>query len=597
MRKSIRIKILLLFLSLLAIFVVCSILIYNVSQTTIYRLSEESVTKSMEQLNESMNKVLTEAKDMAYLIAQDSDMQVALRSELPTEQQELYKERRNFNYALRYTGQLNENIQGIFVIGENGSIYRSAERTLYKQDYRNEFWYLYVMDTGEDYWMEPHAGSFVVHNLYDPVISLVIPIRDRISYRSLGVVVVDVAMEVILGLDNDIALFNGETYLANRQNEIIYCADFENIKNDKNKQISEVLRNSQKQDGEILQEVWVGDTHYLLYEDSLGIADWKLVNLIPYNDVFGDVMKVQNLLSFIIFMCVLLSVFYAFSVSHWISVPIRKLKNGMQKVEEGDFSVRVGNNREDELGDLTNGFNVMTSKIEQMTKREQENQKMLLKAELNALQAQINPHFLYNTLDSINWMVRMNRNDEVSEMIDALIMLFRISLSKGRTFITIEEELCHVEKYFQILKIRYSRILNYKIDVPCEIFRYTTIKMILQPLVENAIYHGLKEKGDPGWIRISAENLSDKIIFCVEDTGIGIPEEKMKELRRMMEEEIEYNPKSYGVINVQKRIKTYFGPEYGLRFESEYHKGTRVYVTIPKREEAPEDDEAGDRGR
>ncbi|HIX59868.1 MAG TPA: HAMP domain-containing protein, partial [Candidatus Blautia gallistercoris] len=403
MRKSIRIKILLLFLSLLAIFVVCSILIYNVSQTTIYRLSEESVTKSMEQLNESMNKVLTEAKDMAYLIAQDSDMQVALRSELPTEQQELYKERRNFNYALRYTGQLNENIQGIFVIGENGSIYRSAERTLYKQDYRNEFWYLYVMDTGEDYWMEPHAGSFVVHNLYDPVISLVIPIRDRISYRSLGVVVVDVAMEVLLGLDNDIALFNGETYLANRQNEIIYCADFENIKNDKNKQISEVLRNSQKQDGEILQEVWVGDTHYLLYEDSLGIADWKLVNLIPYNDVFGDVMKVQNLLIFIIVMSVLLSVFYAFSVAHWISVPIRKLKNGMQKVEEGDFSVRVGNNREDELGDLTNGFNVMTSKIEQMTKREQENQKMLLKAELNALQAQINPHFLYNTLDSINW--------------------------------------------------------------------------------------------------------------------------------------------------------------------------------------------------
>lgn len=595
MRKSIRTKILLLFLSLLAIFVMCSFLVYRVSLITINRLSEESVTKSMEQLNDNMNRVLTEAKSMAYLIAQDSDMQIALRSELPTEQQELYKERRNFNYALRYTGQLNENIQGIFVIGANGSIYRSSERTLYKQDFRNEFWYLYVMDTGEDYWMEPHGGSFIVHNLYDPVISLVIPIRDRMSYRILGVVVVDVAMEVILGSGSDGSIFNGETYMANRQNEIIYCADFANIKNEKNKELSNVLAKNEKQEGEVLQEVWVGDTHYLLYEDTLGVADWKLVNLIPYNDVFGDVMKVQNLLICIIAICALLSVFYAFSVAHWISVPIRKLKDGMLKVEKGDFSVRINNKREDEMGDLTNGFNVMTSKIEQMTKREQENQKMLLKAELNALQAQINPHFLYNTLDSINWMVRMNRNDEVSEMIDALIMLFRISLSKGRTFITIEEELCHVEKYFQILKIRYSRILNYKIEVPYEIYGYITIKMILQPLVENAIYHGLKEKGEPGWIIVRAEVFPEKIVFCVEDTGIGMPKEKLDELQRMMEEEIEYNPKSYGVINVQRRIKTYFGPEYGLRFESEYRKGTRVYVTIPKREEIPEDDETGDR--
>ena len=438
MRKSIRTKILLLFLSLLGIFVVCNVLIYRVSLTTINRLSEESVGKSMEQLNGSMNKVLTGAEDMAYLISQDADMQVALRSELPTEQQELYKERRNFNYALRYTGQLNENIQGIFVVGANGSIYRSAERTLYKQDFRNEFWYLYVMDTGKDYWVEPHGGSFVVHNLYDPVISLVVPIRDRISYDTLGVVVVDVAMEVITGFEKELSLFNGETFLTNRQNEIIYCRDFENIKSERNKQLSRVLAESEQQEDVVLQDVWVGDGHYLLYENSLGVADWNLVYLIPYDDVFGDVATVQNLMLVIIAVCSVLSVFYAISVSHWISVPIQKLKAGMQRVEKGDFSVRVSNSRDDELGDLTNGFNVMTSQIEQMTRKEQESQKMLLRAELNAMQAQINPHFLYNTLDSINWMVRMNRNEEVSEMIDALITLFLISLSKGRTFITVE---------------------------------------------------------------------------------------------------------------------------------------------------------------
>ena len=119
--------------------------------------------------------------------------------------------------------------------------------------------------------------------------------------------------------------------------------------------------------------------------------------------------------------------------------------------------------------------------------------------------------------------------------------------------------------------------------------------MILQPLVENAIYHGLKEKGEPGWVIIRGEEQKDRIVFCVEDTGLGIKREKMAELRRMMDKGIEYNPKSYGVINVQKRIQTYFGSEYGLHFESEYGRGTKVYVTIPKWKEVPEDDETGDR--
>lgn len=595
MRKSIRTKILILFLSFLVILTGCSVIIYKVCMDNIYELSEESVDKSMEQLNKDMNKILTEARKMAYLIAQDADMQVALRTDLPTKQQELYKERRNFNYALSYTGQLNENIQGIFAVGENGSIYRSAARTLYKQDFRGEDWYQKVMETGEDHWIAPHAGSFMVHNLYDPVISLAVPIRDRISYRILGVVVVDVAMEIIQGFGNDESLFNGETYIANGDNEIIFCKDFDHIDSEKNKELGASLDNHHEVVGEKLQEIWVGGSHYLLYEDSLNISDWKLVNLIPYSDVFGKIKSIQTLLLGIIAVCLFLSIIYAVVVAHWISGPIQKIKGGMQKVEHGDFGVRISNNREDELGDLTNGFNVMTSRIEQMTKREQDNQKALLKAELNALQAQINPHFLYNTLDSINWMVRMNRNDEVSEMIDSLIMLFRVSLSKGRIFITIGEELCHVEKYFQIQKIRYSRILNYRIEVSESLNDYTTIKMILQPLAENAIYHGLKEKGEPGEVVIWAEELPEKIVFCVEDTGVGIKEEKLQEIHRMMDEEIEYNPKSYGVINVQKRIKTYFGPEYGLRFESEYGKGTKVFVTIPKRKEMPGYDEAGNR--
>ena len=168
-------------------------------------------------------------------------------------------------------------------------------------------------------------------------------------------------------------------------------------------------------------------------------------------------------------------------------------------------------------------------------------------------------------------------------MIDALSTFFRISLSKGRHFISIREELIHVEKYIMIQKVRYERIMESEICVPEEFFGYDIIKMTLQPLVENALYHGIKEKGEGGVIRITAEGQGDNIVFCVSDTGLGMSKEKLEKLQIMMDQGIDHDPDAYGIINVQKRIHMYFGTEYGLRFESEPGSGTSVYVTIPKR--------------
>ncbi len=582
--RSIRTKIILLFSLLLGILLVAYFTVSRMSLRNIYDLTEKSVQKSMEQFILDTQKALNGARDVAYQAAQDMEVQISLRQDLPASEREMYKQRRDFNYKLAYMSKLDTALDGIYVLGENGALYRASKYgcALSKKEYRGEEWYQEVLQTNEELWLEPHKGSRVVRNLDRETISLVIPIRDRISYGSLGVVVADVGILNVQGLAKGEGLFEGELFLLNGQDQIIYRGDAEETTKPKIEEINRALRASSYSEGQGLWELKIQGEDYLVYASALGIGDWTMMSLISRDGVFSNVRKMQNMLIAAIVLSTVLSLLFAFLIAHWISVPLKKVESAMQLVEKGNYQVQIADNRKDEVGALINGFNEMTRRIGEMTKNEQENQKALLRAELNALQAQINPHFLYNTLDSINWMVRMGRNDEVGEMIDSLILLFRISLSKGQTFISIGDELTHVEKYLQIQKIRYSRILNYQMEVPEELHDCQTIKMILQPLVENAIYDGLKEKGELGFITITARAEGEEILFCVCDTGMGIREEKLQEIRQMMLEGIEYHPDSYGVISVQKRLQTYFGKQYGLQFESEYGKGTTVSLRIPR---------------
>lgn len=183
----------------------------------------------------------------------------------------------------------------------------------------------------------------------------------------------------------------------------------------------------------------------------------------------------------------------------------------------------------------------------------------------------------------------MNRTDKVSEMIDSLTSFLQIGLSRGKNFISLAEEIRHVESYISIQKIRYDRILDYEIHVSWEMMNYRVIKMILQPLVENAIYHGIKEKDEHGTITITASETEDRLILCVADNGLGMKPERLAEIRDMMASGAKYNDRAYGVINVQRRIQAYFGEEYGLDFRSEYTKGTQVYITLPRKEETAQD--------
>lgn len=270
---------------------------------------------------------------------------------------------------------------------------------------------------------------------------------------------------------------------------------------------------------------------------------------------------------------------YSFSVARRITQPIGALARKASRFGEGDFSLAAVDTGCTELQTLNQGFDDMAGRINALIARQIQDQKELHRAELELLQAQINPHFLYNTLDSIAILAEMHRDEDVVTMVTSLSVFFRNSLSKGRDIITLQAEREQVTSYLMIQQVRYSDILSYEMAIPEELLGYMVPKLVLQPLVENALYHGIKYKRTPGVIRITGEDAGDDLILRVSDNGVGMDAERVRSLQAGLYED---RHTGLGLLNVHKRIRLYCGEPYGLSFESEPGVGTTVTVLLPK---------------
>jgi two-component system sensor histidine kinase YesM len=301
-----------------------------------------------------------------------------------------------------------------------------------------------------------------------------------------------------------------------------------------------------------------------------GLARWQLWNL------------------FLLFSAVLFSVLAAWGISRSIYLPIKKLHDVTTTITRTDLQALMTGDNVDEIAELGMSFNIMIGKIRDLVDSKLKEHEELKKAELRALQAQINPHFLYNTLDTIIWMAEANRTAEVIEIVRALSSFFRLSLSKGRDWITIGEELERTRSYLTIQKIRYRDILDYKIDVDEAVLDNTILKLSLQPLVENALYHGIKNKRRGGAIIVRARPLgSNEVLLQVEDDGVGLTPEKLAQVQAGLAEETDEisADRGFGIDNVNKRTRLYYGKPYGLSIQSEYQVGTCVSLVIPARQD------------
>lgn len=292
------------------------------------------------------------------------------------------------------------------------------------------------------------------------------------------------------------------------------------------------------------------------------------------------------------------SVAAAWTISESVYVPIKKLHDVTTTITERDLQALVTSDNADEITELGMSFNIMIGKIRELLESKIKEQENLQKAEFRTLQAQINPHFLYNTLDTIIWLAESKKTDQVIEIVKALSKFFRITLSKGRDWITIGEEIERTQSYLAIQKMRYRDILDYRIEVDEDILDGTILKLTLQPLVENALYHGIKTKRSGGTITVRAQRMNaEQVLLEVEDDGVGFTPYKLGQVQSRLNGdtgELCLQETGFGLENVNKRIKLYYGKQYGLSIKSEYQTGTRVTLAIPWKQDLTENGQRSD---
>ncbi len=325
--------------------------------------------------------------------------------------------------------------------------------------------------------------------------------------------------------------------------------------------------------------------NYVLYEVNRTEGQYQVMR--------ESYVRWQILSVILVFSAVAFSVVAAWSLSKSIYTPIKKLHDVTTTITKNDLQALMTSDNVDEITELGMSFNIMIGKIKELLDSKIKEQESLKKAELRALQAQINPHFLYNTLDTIIWMAESKQTDQVVQIVTALSSFFRISLSKGMDWITIGEELERIRSYLTIQQMRYRDILNFRIEADELVIENTILKLVLQPLVENALYHGIKNKRQGGTIIVRAKPRgNNEVQLEVEDDGIGFTPEKLAKLRAELEDDTgDIKLESgFGIGNVNKRIRLYYGKPYGLTVESEYTTGTRVTLVIPaKLETVPQE--------
>lgn len=306
--------------------------------------------------------------------------------------------------------------------------------------------------------------------------------------------------------------------------------------------------------------------------------NWKIISITPLDEITNENKGITRLIVIFGVICLLFAFAASYLLSYKISRPIMKLVHIMNEIQSGNMKLRANFKARDEIGQLGVGFNSLMDKINQLMEQIYNDQKLKRESEFKLLQSQIKPHFLYNTIETIISFIKLDLKDNAMLTAKNLAGFYRISLSKGNDIITINDEIRLIENYLSIQKLRYVEYLDYLIEIDEELYPYQIPKLTLQPLVENSIYHGLKEKEEKGMLTIRGYKDGETIKIEVLDDGVGISEEM---IARLLNRPANHQNSDFGVYSVDSRLKLLYGDQYGIRIESRIMEYTKVTVILP----------------
>lgn len=410
-----------------------------------------------------------------------------------------------------------------------------------------------------------------------PTISLLRFIRDQNDYlKQVAVLRVDISQsEIQTILKKSKSTRSSLSYIQNSEN-IIYSTSVDSIATNWKPDFA-LLPSLEKNDGFFFGTYKQDGHQFLLGCQRISNTDLQLVTVIPYNEILDVSKKIRDGMLVLLMILSAVAYFFAYIISTSIVRRIKLLIENISKIQTGEFGTKITITSHDEIGELMDNFNYMSAKLSELAKEQYRIGRESKGYELKALQGQINPHFLYNTLDLINWTAINNNVPEISTLVKALSKFYKLSLSKGADIISIKDELEHVQIFTDIQNMRFDNAFHLFLDIDERVYEYSTIKIILQPLVENSILHGiLKKEVKTGTITIIAVLEDEKIFITIHDDGGGMTEDEI--------EGILFSPATahgYGVRNINERIKLYYGNAYGLSYNSVLNGGTTVNIIIP----------------
>lgn len=533
----------------------------------------ESSRKLMEQTGESMEDYLVNMRQISdavyYNVVKENDF---------------YDEKEDIQRGMNLLYEANrDKLRTIAIYNRDGSLVAAEPVASQKEDpdVTRQEWYQKAVDKMENiHFSIPH-----IQNLFDDnsfryywVISSsrAVELTENRNSQT-GVLLVDMDFSSISRMMKQInEVSNGQYYyLCDNNGQIIYHPRQIQISDGICKENS--VEAASYKDG-VYDEEFEGIRRKVIV-NTISYTGWKLVGVIPYSLFSHEMINIRYFIGMVILLMAMMLIIINRVVTQRISRPILKLNHSVMEYEAGKKpEIYIGGSSE--IRHL--GYSIQSSyeKSEELMQEIVWEQNERRKSELDALQSQINPHFLYNALDSITWMIEGERNDEAAFMISQLAKLFRISLSQGHTIISVRDELQHAKSYMNIQRIRYKDAFSVTFDVDPDLEKYCAVKLTLQPILENSINYGVDPMDDCGEIMIRVKKEEDLLILSVEDNGIGMSEEEVSLLLTDSNRKRNHGS-GVGLVNINNRLQILFGKEYGLLIESEPDEGTRVSIRIP----------------
>lgn len=561
-----------------AIFIM-QLVFFRFTINTVRNSTLENNHTLLRQLVTQVDSYITGMERISEAVVNDLDIQKFLERGIEIDTSKY----NSIQAKLTHYIQARDDISDILVVGHNGTILSGDPGAIINpwSPIQEKEWYVEAKEEdGQTVVSSSYVQNLIVGR-YSWVVSLSREIFSVETGESVGVLLIDLKFNRIDELCRSLVIGRkGYDFIIDQQGNYIFHPTqqlvYNNLRTEPISNVLSLLKNEERfyREGE----------RYFMVETS-GLTGWSIVSVTYDSDIITDWKSVQfinAIIGLILFLVVGLA---TNRISSGITKPVRKLQDIMKTVETGEFHLIGSIRGTDEIRELAHDYDIMVGRIRELVEANTKEQEMKRKSDLKALQAQINPHFLYNTLDSIIWMGEMGQSREVVQMTSALSKLFRISISRGHEIITIRDEIAHVQSYLTIQEMRYKDKFNYLIDIDPVLHEQPILKITLQPLVENAIYHGIKERDGEGFIRISGVIEDNMILLEVEDNGSGMNREELEQLSEGIEISPENRKKisrqGMGLRNVHQRIRLYFGDQYGLSCTSSPGSGTIISVRFP----------------